>query len=656
MAELNSWKEIAGYLSVSVRTAQMWESQRGLPVRRLPGPRGRVLADSSELDAWRLSGEGPPAIAQQQQQPSPVPLLPANRRRWWWAATGIAIAGVFAAGLVRARWEAQYPALATLDATNFTTDYGQELSPSISPEGTHVAYFHIRAGEQIGDLLVREAGRSGVRTVATGFAKENYVRWSPDGSKLAFTRHDGGAAVLELAPARGGAIRRLALLRGQDRVFNLMNSQALGWFPKGDALCFSDRESAEGPLHLYRLEIGSGRRSQMTVAPDKAGGDVQCLPSPDGTQVAFVRYRSISEGELYVLEAATGQMRRITNLGAKFNGLAWLPGGRAVLAGASMQNNGTRLWMMPLDGGQPKPLTGRESFGKFPSVRETGEGLKVVYESGSRDENIWRWSKATGPQQVTKSRLADVFPNISMRGELAFISRRAGPPEVWISQSDGGNPYRATFLSGGYVDFPRWSPDGRSLAFAYPNGNDRDIYLLSRMQTLPVPFRLPNSEEGRASFSTDNRSIYFRSDRGGSKDIYRALVNAVELSLQKMTRGGGYEAFEDPEGQWLYYVKERERPGLWRMPTAGGEAVYVHGEVWEGRWAVGPDGIYFLTSREGRPAVEKIGWNGGASKLQFRLEPGKQPEAGLSVSADGQWVYWSQMDGIESDLMSGYLR
>lgn len=51
--ELTSWKEIADYLGVAERTAQKWESERGLPVRRLPGPKGRVSADPADLDRWK---------------------------------------------------------------------------------------------------------------------------------------------------------------------------------------------------------------------------------------------------------------------------------------------------------------------------------------------------------------------------------------------------------------------------------------------------------------------------------------------------------------------------------------------------------------------------------------------------------------------------
>ena len=54
---LNSWKEIAGYLSKGVRTVQRWEAQMGLPVRRLGREGGEIVyALKSEIDAWILNG------------------------------------------------------------------------------------------------------------------------------------------------------------------------------------------------------------------------------------------------------------------------------------------------------------------------------------------------------------------------------------------------------------------------------------------------------------------------------------------------------------------------------------------------------------------------------------------------------------------------
>jgi hypothetical protein len=50
---LDSWKEIAAYLKREVRTAQRWEKNEGLPVRRHQHDKlSTVFAYKSELDAW----------------------------------------------------------------------------------------------------------------------------------------------------------------------------------------------------------------------------------------------------------------------------------------------------------------------------------------------------------------------------------------------------------------------------------------------------------------------------------------------------------------------------------------------------------------------------------------------------------------------------
>jgi hypothetical protein len=53
---LKSWKEIASYLGVGIRTAQRWTTLRGLPVRRPSAARGSaVLGFSDDIDRWLRS-------------------------------------------------------------------------------------------------------------------------------------------------------------------------------------------------------------------------------------------------------------------------------------------------------------------------------------------------------------------------------------------------------------------------------------------------------------------------------------------------------------------------------------------------------------------------------------------------------------------------
>jgi hypothetical protein len=90
--QVSGWKEIASYLGVSVRKAQMLENEQALPVnRRGVGPKSPVYAVAEELDTWksrRTSTTEPGREQSEQTRPT--------RRRWIRAAIsgGAAVAGL----------------------------------------------------------------------------------------------------------------------------------------------------------------------------------------------------------------------------------------------------------------------------------------------------------------------------------------------------------------------------------------------------------------------------------------------------------------------------------------------------------------------------------------------------------------------------------
>ncbi|MCL4841510.1 MAG: hypothetical protein KJZ79_06710 [Bryobacteraceae bacterium] len=132
--QLTSWKQIAHHLNVSERTAQNWELSRSLPVRRMPGPRGRVWADPVELDAWLFS-----------QEQTPIEFEPKPRRtRWPWPALGALLAILLGGGWHLSRtpapasWRVQGKTIIVNDARDrdlwsFTLQPGQEIFDSTSP-------------------------------------------------------------------------------------------------------------------------------------------------------------------------------------------------------------------------------------------------------------------------------------------------------------------------------------------------------------------------------------------------------------------------------------------------------------------------------------------------------------------------------------------
>jgi len=96
---LGSWKEIAAFFDVTVRTVQIWEEERGLPVRRNPGGKGRVFAYVAELQAWRDGAQ-----VESRSNPPEAVQPPLSRAHWiLWSApiavlTALALLGLLKTG------------------------------------------------------------------------------------------------------------------------------------------------------------------------------------------------------------------------------------------------------------------------------------------------------------------------------------------------------------------------------------------------------------------------------------------------------------------------------------------------------------------------------------------------------------------------------
>jgi tetratricopeptide (TPR) repeat protein len=110
---LDSWKEIAAFLGRAERTVKRWETERGLPVHRVPGGgRSAVFAYSEELSGW-LKGRSQDldtddtesgdtgrlksarsVIAQVESEPAPIRPVPAKARALAWLFPLLLAAGL----------------------------------------------------------------------------------------------------------------------------------------------------------------------------------------------------------------------------------------------------------------------------------------------------------------------------------------------------------------------------------------------------------------------------------------------------------------------------------------------------------------------------------------------------------------------------------
>src|ERR1035441_8819561 len=159
---LDSWKEIAAYLSKAERTVKRWEKERGLPAHRLPGSgNASVYAYTAELDYWLKSGtalesepsrEYPPEVPQENRSasrtlqadtaptvtdPKSDVLLPhlEHRRNWLLALSGLLVAGIIGAAVNSPTVRASSERLARLLPGALATTHresGQHASTPVS--------------------------------------------------------------------------------------------------------------------------------------------------------------------------------------------------------------------------------------------------------------------------------------------------------------------------------------------------------------------------------------------------------------------------------------------------------------------------------------------------------------------------------------------
>jgi hypothetical protein len=137
---LSSWKEIAAHFGVTVRTAQLWETERSLPVYRMPGVKGRVFAYLDELEAWAKGAADGKAPAGE----TPPVSTPQRPKKLVWLAAGTLIAA--AAVLpwfsrldpVPSAYEINGRTLTVMDANNnpiWRHEFSKQVVPKWKPGG-----------------------------------------------------------------------------------------------------------------------------------------------------------------------------------------------------------------------------------------------------------------------------------------------------------------------------------------------------------------------------------------------------------------------------------------------------------------------------------------------------------------------------------------
>jgi len=623
-------------------------------------------ARPGEKDATVVAHTGPAAAATTSPQAthtteegiarttaSMVSLVGATKRHKQAAALALVSLLVAGAGLIF--WLSPFdprrdlPLAATARIIPFTTFSGAADQPAFSPDGNQIAFTWDGGNGGNPDIYVKLIGAGAPLRLTTDPAEDLSPAWSPDGRYLAFLRRSASENGVFIAPALGGAERKLGKTEP--------NLSRLAWSPDGKFLALVDRPSPQDRDSIFLLSVEDGEKQRLTLPPESSG-DISPAFSPDGETLAFIRSNSLTSEDLYLISTRGGEVRRLTADERRIHSLAWTADGSEIVF-SSNRGGGFSLWRVAVSGGTPGRVAvpGQDAYS--PAISR--QGNRLAYNVSFLDSNIWRIDRSSAggrqnsPTKLISSTRQDHSPQCSPDGKkIVFVSDRTGSDEIWVCESDGAHPAQLTFFDGPTTGTPRWSPDGQQIVFdARPAGN-ADIYVISAEGGKPRPLTLEPSHEVMPSWSRDGRWIYFCSNRSGAFQSWKMPAGGGPAI--QVTKQGGFEAVESPDGQLLYYTKGRGPGGIWQGPVAGGEESQVPELLSAGYWrywAVLDRGIYFLAPvASARPAIKFFSF---ATRRVMPLgvlerDPLQGPP-GLTASPDGRWVLYAQADQSISDIM-----
>ncbi len=545
-------------------------------------------------------------------------------------------------------------------AVPLTSFPGRQNQVAFSPDGNQIAF--VWDGPQGGPshIYVKMIGSEALLQLTKGTGADSRPAWSPDGRSIAFLRSAAESRAWYLTSALGGAERKLADVLP---LFDLGNANSASFSPDGKSLAIVDRAAPNEPSSIFLLSLDTAERRRLTMPSTGTTGDYYPAFSPDGKQLAFARAVSFSATDLYVTQLASGKLTRLTFDGLTIDGLAWTADGREIVFSSRRGGSFNSLWQIRAGGGTPERVS---AFGEdviSPAISH--DGNRLAYTRQLDDMNIWSLSldaagRVTAKTPLIASTFRDSDPDYSPDGKrIAFTSGRNGSFGIWVCDFDGSNP-RLLFDGGPYVTgSPRWSPDGRKIAF---DTRAKDPARVGNPSIWTVdaeggePRRLTEAGTGDVapSWSRDGAWMYFASTRSGSLQIWK-MPSQGGAAVQ-VTRKGGFEGFESADGQYLLYVKSRETPGIWRVPTSGGDESLVTDRDQVGYWRcwrVAGGGIYFATAAgAGGPRLEFLDLATSTVKQVAELPKPPDPTIpGLAISPDGKTVLLAQYDQNGSNII-----
>jgi len=434
---------------------------------------------------------------------------------------------------------------------------GTENSSSIalSPDGQYIAHTVSKFGKRALTMTNIGSGSS-VQLIAPDDSLYWGMKFSRDNNYLYFVRSQNSELILEKIPILGGQVT--TIMRGFPDGFTIS--------PDGSKICYV-RQLADGPTVMYIANSdGSGETEIARRIKPENYSTHEIAWSPDGKLIANMVGSSGGGARLIAVNVETGSETVLSDKRwAGGDGIAWLPDGSGIVGGLYEEGNSpTQVWLVPLNGGEPRKITtDLENYG---AVDISADGQTIL--AGQFKDESSLWIQPAG--KVLESR--------PVNDEKHHMFR-------WV----------------------RWKGD-QELVFASSIGPNRDIWTMDAQGLRQKQITENAKANIMADASRDGETIYFSSNRAskGVFNLYRC--NSDGQAVSQLTFGDGeFQPEVSPDGKWVYYTAgnpngDELKRTIWKVASSGGGPVQLTtGPSFYP--AVSPDGQYIAFWRK-QPDVD----------------------------------------------------
>jgi tricorn protease len=505
---------------------------------------------------------------------------------------------------------------------------------------------------------------------------EQFPKFSPDGTKIAFTGEYDGNTDVYVMNAFGGEITRVTYHPGADQV--------VGWHPGKNKILFSSSRSSSNRFTNLFLISPDGSGLEELILNEAFQGSF----SPDGTKIAYnkvarehrtwKRYQGGLAQEVYVYDFKTDEEKNISGFPGTDRIPMWI--GETIYF-TSDREGALNIFGYDTKSGEIQQLTSHEAY----DVRRPSEGGDhIVYELGGE---LWALDVGTGETNKIPVEIRadapeirpyfrnvdgyitdmDASPNgkralLVARGEIfsvpyqngptrnitrdcgtrdkdavwspdgksvAYISDRSGEFEIYVADAMGkGDAVKLTSHRSGYRHTLRWSPDSTKLAYADQtlrcfilDVKTRKITEVDKAEYENVDVSLDLKPISDFSWSPDSRFLaYAKMDENL---VYGIYIFSLETGVKRRVSEGIFNDFNPvftTDGEHLLFISNRRF-----NPT------YCDFE-WEMVYK-NTAGIYSLTLRVDGPAL--LPYESDEEKAEGKAAAKKEGGVKVLIDFDG---------------------